>query len=120
MKTIKQLETQVHRQSGVAIVDLRGEINGFAEQALDAAYAEACKGNPGVILLDFAQVDYINSTGIALIVSLMAQARQDGCRVIASGLNEHYREIFEITRLSDFMAIYPDQQTALVNANRNS
>ncbi len=118
--TIRQLETRVHRQSGVAIVDLRGEINSFAEEALDTAYAEACSFNPGAILLDFSQVDYINSTGIALIVSLMAKARNGGCRIIASGLNEHYREIFQITRLSDFMTIYPDQNTALVNANRNT
>ncbi len=118
--TIRQLETRVHHQSGVAIIDLSGEINSFAEEALDSAYAEACTANPGVILLDFAKVDYINSTGIALIVTLMAKARSAGWQVIASGLNEHYREIFQITRLSDFMSIYPDQKTALVNVNRNS
>ncbi len=118
--TIKQLETRVRHRSGVAIIDLRGEINAFAEESLDSAYAEACTANPGVILLDFTEVDYINSTGIALIVSTMAKARSAGCRMIASGLNEHYREIFQITRLSDFMTIYPDQNTALVNVNRNS
>src|SRR5512140_1070180 len=112
----KQLETKVHRQSGVAIVDLQGEINSFAEDALDAAYDEACTENPGVILLNFAEVEYINSTGIALIVSMMAKARNAGCRMIASGLNEHYREIFQITRLADFMTIYPDQNTALASA----
>lgn len=110
----KPLETRIQYQSGVAIIDLRGEINSFGEDALDAAYVQACSKNPDTILLDFAHVDYINSTGIALIVSLMAKARSIGCRVIASGLNEHYREIFQITRLSDFMSIYPDQNSALL------
>jgi anti-anti-sigma factor len=116
----KALETQVHRQADVAVIDLEGEINSFAEDALDAAYAQACSDHPGTILLDFTHVDYINSTGIALIVSLMAKAHSAGCRLVASGLNEHYREIFQITRLSDFMNIYPDQNSALQDTVQKS
>ena len=48
---------------------------------------------------------YINSTGIALVVRFLAEARRDGRTVRAIGLTEHYQEIFRITRLSDFMEI---------------
>ncbi len=108
-----QLEARVRFLPGVAIIELRGEINAFAEQALNAAYSESRKLDPGAILLDFRQVDYINSTGIALIVTLMSKARKANCRVMAFGLSEHYQEIFTITRLSDFMSIFPDEETAL-------
>lgn len=111
--TTDQLETRVRHLPGIAIIELHGEINAFAEQALTAAYGEACTQNPGSLLLDFSKVDYINSTGIALIVSLMAKTRQANCRLIAYGLSDHYLEIFTITRLSDFMKIYPDEATAL-------
>ncbi len=57
------------------------------------------------MILDFANVDYINSTGIALIVRLLAEARRDHREVIAVGLSDHYREIFRITRLSDYLVI---------------
>ena len=57
------------------------------------------------VVLDFAAVDYINSTGIALIVRLLAEARRDHREVIALGLSDHYREIFRITRLSDYLTI---------------
>ena len=57
-----------------------------------AAYAKT--GGEAVVTLDFSAVDYINSTGIALIVGLLAQARADGQEVQARGLAEHYREIF--------------------------
>ena len=67
---------------------------------------------PASLLLDFAAVDYINSTGIALIVGLLGRARADGVAVAACGLSDHYREIFEITRLSDFMSIYADEASA--------
>jgi anti-anti-sigma factor len=65
------------------------------------------------VLLNFADVEYINSTGIALIVGLLARARKHGTRVLAAGLSEHYREIFEITRLADFMELYPDEEGAV-------
>ena len=110
----RALEAHVrHKKPRVAVIDLHGEINGFAEAILNDAYAEAEGEHPDVILLNFADVDYINSTGIALIVSLMAKARTAGCRVVACSLSKHYEEIFQITRLSDFMTIYPDQNTAL-------
>ncbi|MFZ1401298.1 MAG: STAS domain-containing protein [Candidatus Promineifilaceae bacterium] len=88
-----------------AVLDLHGEINSLADAALDAAYSAAEQGHPPKIVLNFAGVDYINSTGIALIVGLLARARAAHRPIAASGLSEHYREIFTITRLSDFMEI---------------
>jgi anti-anti-sigma factor len=109
----RTLEVRVRQQPRAAIVDLHGEINAFAEEALNAAYAEAERGAPEVILLNFADVDYINSTGIALIVGLLARARAARRRLLACGLSEHYVEIFTITRLADFMTVYPNEATAL-------
>src|SRR3712207_8427636 len=63
----KHLEASVRQEPGVAVIYLSGEINGFAQEALDAAYAEAEAESPQTILLNFEGVDYINSTGIALI-----------------------------------------------------
>ncbi len=65
----KSLEAQVRHQPRVAIIDLHGEINAFAEDVLNKAYAEAESRRAEVILLNFSDVDYINSTGIALIVN---------------------------------------------------
>jgi anti-anti-sigma factor len=109
----KQLEALVRRHDGVAVVDLRGEINASSEEALGAAYAEAEQGDPRAILLNFGQVDYINSTGIALIVGLLAKARGAQRSLLACGLSEHYVEIFQITRLADFMQVFPDEASAL-------
>jgi anti-anti-sigma factor len=111
----KTLEAQVRHQPAVAIVDLHGEINAFAEDRLNAAYAEAESRAPELILLNFSDVDYINSTGIALIVSLLARARKAKRRLLACGLSDHYVEIFQITRLVDFMNVFPDEKSALAS-----
>ncbi len=86
-------------------VRLHGDLNGRADQTLVDAYARVAALGPRRLSLDFGQVGYINSTGIALVVRLLADARRDGRNVRAIGLTEHYREIFRITRLSDFMEI---------------
>jgi anti-anti-sigma factor len=111
----KQLDVRVRQQPSAAIIDLHGEINAFAEDTLNAAYGEAERLNPDVILLNFSNVEYINSTGIALIVGMLAKARAAHRRLLACGLSEHYVEIFNITRLADFMTVYPNEQSALHN-----
>ena len=113
----KELEASVRQQSGIGVIDLRGEIDSFGEEAMNRAYAEAERVSASAILLNFTGVDYINSTGIALIVSLLARARKSGRRLLTTGLSSHYVEIFQITRLADFMHIYPDEATALAQAS---
>ncbi len=112
----KSLDAQVRHEPRITIIDLNGEINAQAEGALNAAYSEAESKASDIILLNFSQVNYINSTGIALIVSLLARARKTKRRLLACGLSEHYIEIFQITRLVDFMNVYPDETTALTQA----
>ena len=117
MPPANQLEASVRQEPRGAVLDLRGEINGFAQEALDAAYTQAEAQDPEAILLNFEGVDYINSTGIALIVGLLARARTSKRRLLAYGLSDHYIEIFNITRLSDFMNVYPDEEGALSDAS---
>jgi anti-anti-sigma factor len=68
------------------------------------------------VVLNFAGAGYINSTGIALIVGLLARGRAAGVEMRAYGLTPHYREIFEITRLADFLAITTDEESAVRGA----
>jgi anti-anti-sigma factor len=106
----------VRRREGVAVIDLAGDVNRAAEETLEAAWGEAVAEQPGVVILNFEGAGYINSTGIAVIVGLLARARAAGIEVRAYGLTPHYREIFEITRLADFLAINPDEDSAVRGA----
>ncbi len=112
--------TAVRRRDGVAVIDMVGDVNASAEGALDAAWAQATEGHPDAVVLNFEDAGYINSTGIALIVGMMAKARAHAIPIRAYGLTPHYREIFEITRLADFLAINPDEDSAVHGAERSS
>lgn len=103
----------IRYQDNKAILDLYGEINAFADQALNAAFSEAETKDPATFVLNFDGVEYINSTGIALIVELLAQVRKAKKELVVFGLSDHYVEIFEITRLADFMTIYESEASAM-------
>ena len=111
----RELEVTVRQRGGAAVLDLVGDIDSAAEAALQHAYEEAIRAG-GLIVLNFSRTDYINSTGIALIVGLLAQARARGSEIAACGLSDHYREIFEITRLADFMRISDNENGAVRGA----
>ena len=111
--TAHDLQVAVRHRAGVAVIDLVGDVNGSSADALDRAYAEAVAEGATSLALNFEGADFINSTGIALIVGLLAQARRNRVEVRAFGLTDHYREIFEITRLSDFMTIADDEDRAV-------
>jgi len=98
-------EATVRQVAGGAIIALSGDVDGSAADVLSAAYERAAGGDPATVVLDFTSVGYINSTGIALIVSVLAMARSQRRKVVACGLSDHYREIFDITRLSDFIEV---------------
>ncbi len=53
------------------------------------------------IVLNFTDLDYMNSGGIGLLVTLLVRAQRQRQRVLAFGLSDHYRQIFELTRLDE-------------------
>jgi anti-anti-sigma factor len=99
----------------IALIELHGDLNVAAEAGLELAYEAAAALDARVVLLDFSDAAYINSTGIALLVRLLAHARREPREVRACGLTPHYTEIFGITRLSDYMRIYADRAGAMAD-----
>lgn len=99
------LECELGKRGEFAVIRLSGRIDREAAGILESAHAAASVSDADTVELDFSGVDYINSTGIALIVAMLAKARARKQVMRAIGLTEHYQHIFEITRLSDFIEI---------------
>lgn len=116
MATHESARVAVRRRGGVALIDLAGDVNNATADALEDAWSAATRERPEAVVLNFEDAGYINSSGIALIVGVLAKGRAAGIEVRAFGLTPHYREIFEITRLADFLAITPDEDSAVRGA----
>jgi anti-sigma B factor antagonist len=102
--------------SHVGIIDISGEVNAFAEDALMDAYTQASADHPRAIILNFSGLEYMNSSGIGLLVTLLIRVNRQKQKLLAYGLSEHYRQIFELTRLNEAIGIYATEAEALAAA----
>lgn len=110
---IQKLKAQVRSQPGLAIIDLSGELTAAANVALNAAHVQAEIQNPAMVLLNFAGVSHIDSSGIGLILNLLARTRQSQRSLIAYGLSSRHEQIFKLIGLAPLMNILPDEVSAL-------
>ncbi len=109
-----QLNATVRKLSASAsVIDIQGDITAQAEDALMAAYNEASQGNTKTIILNFEGLDYMNSSGIGLLVTMLIRVQRNKQRLLAFGLSDHYQQIFELTRLNEAIAIYNDETAAV-------
>ena len=102
-----------HTNGNASVVEIHGEITAYAENALMEAYKEASNGDERAIILDFNDLDYMNSSGIGLLVTLLIRANRQKQQLMAVGLNEHYLQIFELTRLDEAISIFGTESEAL-------
>ena len=63
--------------------------------------------------VNFTGLDYMNSSGIGLLVTLLVRAKRCDQRLGAFGLDEHYRQIFELTRLDEAIKVHVDEAAAM-------
>jgi len=113
MSTINCSTSIRKAKNGVAVVDIRGDVTGFAESALTEAYNQASSTPVRAVVLNFSGLDYMNSSGIGLLVTLLIRAQRQKQRLLACGLSEHYRQIFELTRLNEAIGIFSSEAEAL-------
>jgi anti-sigma B factor antagonist len=108
---------EVRRLSPTAsTISITGDITSGTEPALMDAYARASDDMTRSIVLDFSGLDYMNSGGIGLLVTLLVRVQRQGQRLLAFGLTEHYRQIFELTRLDEAIGIHDTEAAALAAA----
>jgi anti-sigma B factor antagonist len=101
----------------VAIVDIKGDVTAACEPVLMSAYEEA-GASTSKLVLNFGGLEYMNSGGIGMLVTLLVRANRQRQELAAYGLSEHYREIFELTRLDEAITIYDSEESALDGAVR--
>jgi anti-sigma B factor antagonist len=108
---------EVRRLSpSTSAIAITGDITSATEASLMDAYGRASDDATRSIVLDFSGLDYMNSGGIGLLVTLLVRVQRQGQRLLAFGLSEHYRQIFELTRLDDAIGIHGSEAAALAAA----
>ena len=100
-----------------SVIDIQGEVTSFAENVLMEAYNQASANGARYIILNFEGLDYMNSSGIGLLVTLLIRVNREKQHLLAFGLSDHYQSIFELTRLNEAIGLYRTEAEALTATN---
>jgi anti-sigma B factor antagonist len=103
--------------SRASVIDLKGDVTASAEKALADAYTRASGKFTRTIVLNFSGLEYMNSGGIGMLVTLLVRANRQRQRLVAFGLNEHYRQSFVLTRLAEANGIFDTAAEACAEAD---
>ena len=101
--------------SGQQITALRfvGDISSASKDAVVGTYQALDKATHKKILLDFKGVEYLNSSGIALVIQVLIEANKAGQTVAICGLTPHFTKVFTMVGITKYASLYPDEAAAL-------
>lgn len=94
----------------VSVLRFSGDISSTSKDSVMGAW-ETVNGS-GPVLLDFSKVEYINSSGIALIIQMLMEAGKTGQKVAAFGLTPHFQKVFTMVGIAKYAGLYQDEKTA--------
>lgn len=97
----------------VTVLRYEGDIASTSKDAVLGTYQGLPKATTKLILLDFSKVDYINSSGIALVIQLLIEASNSGQKVYAYGLSPHFTKVFTMVGITKYAGLFPDQNAAM-------
>lgn len=97
----------------VSVLRFEGDIASTSKDAVLGAYQALPKTTVKLILLDFTKVDYINSSGIALVIQLLIEASNSAQKVSAFGLSAHFVKVFTMVGITKYAGLFPTQAEAL-------
>lgn len=97
----------------VTVLRFEGDIASTSKDAVLGTYQGLPKDTTKLILLDFSDVDYINSSGIALVIQLLIEASNSGQKVYAFGLSAHFTKVFTMVGITKYAGLFANQAEAL-------
>ena len=117
-----QLPNKVSQQEGtgassqpVTILRFAGDISSASKEVIVGAYERIDKTTRKLILLGFKEVEYINSSGIAVVIQVLLEANKSGQKVAIAGLSPHFNKVFTMVGITKYAQLYPDEMTALAS-----
>ncbi len=109
---ISPTKTKVEQSGSLAIMRFEGDITSASEDAVLGEYKKLPVATDK-ILLDFAKVPYLNSSGIALVIQLMMAASKVPQKVVCFGLSTHFVKVFTMLGLAKYTTLHADEAAAM-------
>ena len=104
---------EVERTDGRSVIRLSGEIDMLTTPALRAKVNEELQGGPSVLILDMLSVEFLGSSGLALLVEALDESRNRDVSLRLVANSRPVSRPLQATGLTDLFALYPSVEDAL-------
>ena len=109
---VKMAEVKGSSGNPITVLRFVGDITSTSEAVVLGTYEGLSPETSQRILLDFSKVEYLNSSGIALIIQLMYAASKKGQAIQTFGLTPHFQKVFTMVGITKYTRLHPDEATA--------
>ncbi|MBI39154.1 MAG: anti-anti-sigma factor [Leptospiraceae bacterium] len=99
--------------SSIRVVKLVGRITNSNSQDFNRKFYKLLANSSQIMVFDLSELDYINSTGVAILFSIHYRARENGGRLVIGGLHNFLRKVFGLMDLPPELKLYPTLEEAL-------
>ena len=110
------METSSRQFADVIVAAPVGRVDHHNADKLEAALAPLVKeaaGKKGVLVLDFAGVEYISSVGLRILMIAAKQLRSSDAKIAVTNLRPVVAEIFSISRFDRVLGVFPTVRGAI-------
>ncbi len=95
------------------IIDIAGQLDAFTTPDVKAEFNKLTDARHYKLVLNFTQVDYVNSTGIGAVVAVAQQVRRRKGDLKLYGMKPDIRKVFDLVGASKILEIFETEQDAL-------
>jgi len=106
----RECKINVHEDNDLATIEVLGDLTASAEKAIGTAYQKACGYNAKNILIKFDGKSRINSAGIAIVINMVIESQEKGCKIFIAGVSKHFQKIFELVGLTKYTKIVESEE----------
>ena len=101
------------RLGDVLVCALEGEVNISTSPELRKTFEGIIKNDEKKVLIDFSNVGYIDSSGLATLIEMLQRLKKSGGKLSFCSMSEKVKNVFEITKLDKLFSIFDNRQEAL-------
>ncbi len=116
---MEEIQVNLRLEEKLAIIDLSGDVTSLAEKKMLAAYDKALAQKAKCVVFNFSNVNYVNSAGMSILITLLTRSQNHGVALRAFGLSPHFQKIFEMVGLLKYILHFANETEARASCSKH-
>lgn len=101
------------KENGITILSIEGNLDADGTLAMEEKVVGLLEGGETCLLFDFSGLDYINSSGLRVLVLAYQRLKKASGKVAICGIKDYIQEVFEVSGYDKIFPLYPNKNDAI-------